>query len=245
MNEWYEYTNFVPHRNLQIFFLWTKTFLYNGHDSIGRKFPTTTRVRSTWTRGRRYSSWECQKRLVWWWNRNYRDESVYRDRRAHMSLLRTTYLQTHELRTVQSIQRHFDRPLTAISFTSIQEDTSAIKVRLSSNWSLVHFVSRQNSFPTSAICPVRRQTTVGVPLYEINFSYSLKVNVALPIEKGEGTIRVRWKHFSINTRSSSLSVFVRAMKLGRYFAIATLIRNNSCFWNLRRRYFVNSWNPST
>lgn len=149
-----------------------QTFLYNGHDSIGRKFPTTTRVRSNWIGGR-YSSWECQRRLVWWWNKNYRDESVDRDRRARMSLLRTRYLQTHELRIVQSIQRHFDRPLTGISFTSLmRRDTSAIKVRLSSNWSLVHFVSRQNSFPTSAICPVRRQTTVGVPLYEMNFSYS-------------------------------------------------------------------------
>jgi hypothetical protein len=62
------------------------------------------------------------------------DESVDQGRREHMSLLLTTYLQMHELRTVQNTQQHFDRPLTNRQSNSNDGgETSAINVLLSSN----------------------------------------------------------------------------------------------------------------
>src|SRR6266404_4637462 len=42
--------------------------------------------------------------------------------------------------------------------------------------SLLHSVSMQNSGPTRQISPVLRQTTVGVPLYEMSLFNSCRLN---------------------------------------------------------------------
>ena|SRR5271163_1487187 len=98
------------------------------------------------------------------------DEFVHQVQLIHMLLSHLMYLQKHELQTVQNTPQHFDRPLTTrqIQHSTQQKEggihTSAINVRFSKSWSRVHLVSKQNSLPTRAICPVRLQTTVGVPL---------------------------------------------------------------------------------
>ena len=132
-----------------------------------RRLATVSHVWTHSSSGRVYSSWGYRKRLALSWNRNYMGVFVHPARQERRLWWRTKYLRTHEPRTAQSTQRHFDHPSAVISHRGFFKRvgvTSAIKVRLSNNWSRVHFVRRQNSLPTSAIWPVRRHTTVGVPL---------------------------------------------------------------------------------
>ena len=104
--------------------------------------------------------------------------------------------------------------------------------------SFVQSVSMQNSGPTRQISPVRLHTTVGVPLYEISLSSSCSCwrrqsTSAGVTERGKRrTMMERWKHFSTNTSSSSVSGICSAMSDGRKMASARTIRSISFFSNL-------------
>lgn len=106
-------------------------------------------------------------------------------------------------------------------------------VFLLSNVSLGHCVNKRNSFPTRHTSPVRRHTTVGVPEKLMSFSYSwYHVSCQLPMlwlhmDDGYITKRVRWMHFSINTKSSSVRFIISARNEGRNNARARLIRIKS------------------
>ena len=89
-------------------------------------------------------------------------------------------------------------------------------------------VRMENSFPTAATSPVRRHTIVGVPMAFMKSSYSHSV---------------RWKHFSMNIRSSRPSDFVQARNDGRMDA-RDFAMHKVC-WDENRfcRNAVRLWKP--
>jgi len=101
--------------------------------------------------------------------------------------------------------------------------------------SIGHSVSMQNSGATRHISPVRRHTTVGVPLNEISLSsswlYGL-ITVVVNEDSKRHTNNVLWKHFSTNTSSSRERGICRAIREGLKMARARTIRSMSFFSKL-------------